>query len=85
MLFRSGLAAVREHGSQALVLALGFDTYRDDPISVLRFDFSTYRAIGQRLRHLGLPLVIVQEGGYMVEALGPGLAALLDGLGIQPR
>jgi len=24
---------------------------------------------------------VVQEGGYMVEALGPGLSALLEGLG----
>ncbi|MDO4591525.1 MAG: histone deacetylase family protein, partial [Comamonadaceae bacterium] len=67
-------------GAQALVLSIGFDTYRDDPISVLQFDFDAYRHVGERLRQLGLPVVLVQEGGYMVEALDPGLQALLEGL-----
>lgn len=74
-------AAIGRFGAGALVLAMGFDTFRDDPISVLKIDFDAYRAIGARVRALGLPLVVVQEGGYMVEALGPGLSALLEGLG----
>lgn len=74
------VAAIERFAPAALVLPMGFDTYRDDPISVLRLDFDAYRAIGERLRALALPTVIVQEGGYMVEALGPGLAALLAGL-----
>jgi acetoin utilization deacetylase AcuC-like enzyme len=77
----TGCAELRRFAPAALVLALGFDSYRDDPISVLKVDFDAYRAVGQRVRALGLPTVVVQEGGYMVEALGPGLRALLDGLG----
>lgn len=73
--------AIAQFAPSAVVLSIGFDTYRDDPISVLRFDFDAYRHVGERMRALGLPLVIVQEGGYMVEALGPGLRALLQGLG----
>ncbi|MBP6900445.1 MAG: histone deacetylase family protein [Burkholderiaceae bacterium] len=73
-------AALREHRPQALVLALGFDSFKDDPISVLRLDFDAYRSVGERLRALGLPLVVVQEGGYLVSALGPGLQAFLQGL-----
>ena len=73
--------AVARFGASALVLSIGFDTYRDDPISVLQFDFDAYRAVGERVRQLGLPVVVVQEGGYMVEALDPGLQALLQGLG----
>lgn len=72
--------AIADFRPRALVLALGFDTYRDDPISVLRLDFDAYRAVGSLLRGLGLPLVVVQEGGYLVEAIGPGLAAFLEGL-----
>lgn len=74
--------AVAQFGASALVLSIGFDTYRDDPISVLQFDFDAYQAVGERLRQLGLPVVLVQEGGYMVEALDPGLQALLQGLGM---
>jgi hypothetical protein len=46
-----------------------------------QYDFDACRAVGQRVRALGLPTVVVQEGGYRVEALGPGLRALLAGLG----
>lgn len=74
------VAAVQRFAPRALVLAMGFDTHRDDPISVLKIDHDAYRAVGERVRALGLPTVVVQEGGYMVEALGPGLRALLQGL-----
>ena len=77
----TALAALTGYAPQALVLALGFDTYKDDPISVLKLDIDAYRAIGARVASLGLPTVIVQEGGYMVEAIGPALDAFLQGAG----
>jgi len=77
----SAVQAVEQFAPAVVVLAIGFDTYEYDPISVLRFDFEAYRMVGQRLRALGLPVVVVQEGGYMVDSLQPGLTALLEGLG----
>ena len=74
------VAAIERFQPQALVLPLGFDTYKDDPISVLKFDMQAYRLAGARLRALGLPTVVVQEGGYMVEAIGAALDAFLEGL-----
>ncbi|QIL79507.1 histone deacetylase family protein [Diaphorobacter sp. HDW4A] len=76
----TAIERIARFAPSAVVLSIGFDTYRDDPISVLRFDFDAYQHVGERLRALGLPLVVVQEGGYMVEALGPGLTALMRGL-----
>lgn len=77
----TALAALTGYAPQALVLALGFDTYKDDPISVLKLDIDAYRDIGARVASLELPTVIVQEGGYMVEAIGPALDAFLQGAG----
>ncbi len=77
----TALAALTGYAPQAVVLALGFDTYKDDPISVLKLDIDAYRDIGARVASLGLPTVIVQEGGYMVEAIGPALDAFLQGAG----
>ncbi|CAN7155931.1 histone deacetylase family protein [Variovorax sp. LjRoot130] len=74
-----GLAALRGFAPKALVLALGFDSYKDDPISVLRLDLDAYRRIGEKIGALGLPTVIVQEGGYMVEAIGSALDHFLRG------
>ncbi|OZI74356.1 histone deacetylase family protein [Bordetella genomosp. 12] len=76
----SALIALRDYRPQALVLALGFDTYKDDPISVLKLDLDAYRHIGERIQSLALPTVVVQEGGYMVESIGAALDAFLHGL-----
>ncbi|MBB1596275.1 histone deacetylase family protein [Achromobacter sp. UMC46] len=77
----TALTALGGYAPQALVLALGFDTYKDDPISVLRLDIGAYRDIGARVASLGVPTVVVQEGGYMVQAIGPALDAFLQGMG----
>jgi acetoin utilization deacetylase AcuC-like enzyme len=73
------VAALREFNPLALVLALGFDSYKDDPISVLKLDLEAYRHIGERVGALKLPTVVGQEGGYMVEAIGPALDNFLQG------
>ncbi|MCT9126605.1 histone deacetylase family protein [Cupriavidus gilardii] len=75
----SALDALRDYRPQALVLSLGFDTYVDDPISVLAVGMDGYRGIGERIHALGVPTVVVQEGGYEVEAIGPALDAFLSG------
>ena len=77
----TALAALAGYAPQALVLALGFDTYKDDPISVLKLDIGAYRDIGARVASLGVPTVVVQEGGYMVQAIGPALDAFIQGMG----
>ncbi|MBO1111194.1 histone deacetylase family protein [Bordetella petrii] len=76
----NALVALRDYRPRALVLPLGFDTYKDDPISVLTLDIDAYRHIGERVNGLGLPTVIVQEGGYLVDAIGPALDAFLQGM-----
>ncbi|MGE8681081.1 MAG: histone deacetylase family protein [Achromobacter marplatensis] len=77
----TALTALGGYAPEALVLALGFDTYKDDPISVLKLDIDAYRDIGARVARLGVPTVVVQEGGYMVQAIGPALDAFLQGMG----
>jgi acetoin utilization deacetylase AcuC-like enzyme len=62
----------------ALVIAVGFDTYRDDPISKFDLNTSDYTAVAQRLRALNLPTVLVQEGGYNIEALGKNVVTFLQ-------
>lgn len=81
----NALSTLRDFRPQALVLALGFDTYKDDPISVLSLDLDAYRQIGERVGALGLPTVVVQEGGYMVEAIGQALDAFIQGLTAAQR
>lgn len=75
-----GVARVRSFGAQALVLALGYDAHKQDPLSALNVSTEAFRGIGARVAGLGIPLVVVQEGGYGIEVIGDCLKAFLEGL-----
>jgi acetoin utilization deacetylase AcuC-like enzyme len=72
--------AAREHGSDALVVALGVDAAADDPNSPLAVTEAGFREAGRRLGALGLPTVVIQEGGYVLETVGELVRATLEGL-----
>ncbi len=66
-------------GCTALVVSLGVDAAVDDPESPLAVTSAGYRGAGERLGALGLPSVVVQEGGYHLPSLGGLVAAYLQG------
>jgi len=72
--------AIRAFGADALVVALGFDAHARDPLGVLKLESPDFGGIGTRVKALGLPTVIVQEGGYAVDALTDCLSSFLDGV-----
>lgn len=75
------LGAIRAFDADApLVVSLGFDTYHADPICNLGLVTDDYARIGAAIATLGMPAVVLQEGGYAVEALGANAVAFLDGL-----
>ncbi|MFM2032613.1 MAG: hypothetical protein RLZZ297_1378 [Chloroflexota bacterium] len=76
----AALAAIRRHGAHSLVLSAGFDTYGGDPLGGFSLTRNAYAAIGRRCTALDIPVVVIQEGGYAVAALGDNVVALLDGL-----
>jgi acetoin utilization deacetylase AcuC-like enzyme len=65
---------------EALVVALGFDAHRLDPIGVLRLEARDFARCGALVRAFGLPTLVVQEGGYALGALADCLSAFLDGM-----
>jgi acetoin utilization deacetylase AcuC-like enzyme len=78
----------RVDGCDALVVSLGVDAAADDPESPLLVTADGYHAAGGLLAALGMPAVIVQEGGYHLPSLGGLVAAYLHGHGgggqVQP-
>jgi acetoin utilization deacetylase AcuC-like enzyme len=72
-------ATVAEHGCEALVVALGVDAAAGDPNSPLAVTEDGYRDAGRLLGALGLPTVVVQEGGYVLGTIGPLVRATLEG------
>ena len=71
--------AMSAFGAEALVLALGFDNHREDPIGVLKVTTEAFAPVGAFIRALALPTVVVQEGGYAVSVLGDCLDKFLEG------
>ena len=70
----------RDGGAEALVVPLGVDAAAGDPESPLRVTASGFREAGRMLGELGLPTVLVQEGGYDLATLGPLVRETLEGV-----
>ena len=67
-------------GATSLVVPLGVDAAAGDPESPLRVTETAFRRAGRVLGELGLPTVLVQEGGYDLEALGQLVREVLLGV-----
>ena len=67
------------YGAEALVVSLGVDTFKEDPISQFTLESPDYVTIGARIAALGLPTLFVMEGGYAVEAIGINAVNVLSG------
>jgi acetoin utilization deacetylase AcuC-like enzyme len=63
-----------------LVVSLGIDTYERDLLGDLSLTTEGYRRCGELVARSGRRLVILQEGGYYIPALGANVAAWLDGV-----
>lgn len=67
----------KRFGAEGLVISAGWDAHHLDPLSKLKVTNDAYARIGALYGAMKLPCVIVQEGGYSLEAIGPALAAFL--------
>jgi acetoin utilization deacetylase AcuC-like enzyme len=78
------LERIDDEPGSVLVVSLGFDTYEKDPIGDLALTTAGYYEMGRRVGALGRRLVILQEGGYHLGALGENARAWLRGAGGRP-
>lgn len=73
------LDVIREFQPDALVFAHGFDIYVDDPQSPVEVSAEGFARLGKRIALLGLPTVIVQEGGYHLPTLNSNARQFFSG------
>ena len=73
-----GLQRIASFRPQALVVALGLDAHEGDPFQGLKITTAGFGQIGAAIAELKLPTLLVQEGGYMNDALGPNLVSFLS-------
>jgi acetoin utilization deacetylase AcuC-like enzyme len=77
----AGIAAIRRFGAEALVVSLGFDASRDEPLNALAVTEDGFAHAGAAIGALRLPAAIVQEGGYNLSVIGTLLGKFLGGFG----
>ena len=73
-------ARISAYAPDALVLSLGVDGHEADLTDEMKVTLSGFRAAGARLGRMGLPTVIVQEGGYNLDTIGSCVATVISGL-----
>ncbi len=75
------MTAVAAFKPDALVLALGFDIFKDDPQAKVAVTTAGIGRLGERVAGLRLPTVIVQEGGYNLDMLDENARAFFGAFG----
>ena len=81
----SGIEAIRQFRADALVVSLGFDASVDEPLNALGVTADGFARAGEAIGGLGLPVAVVQEGGYNVDVIGSLLTRFLSGLATAAR
>lgn len=71
---------IEEFDPDFLVVALGLDTAKGDPTGTWRLSAKDFEQNGRMIGELGLPTLVVQEGGYRTRSLGVNARNFFQGL-----
>ena len=71
---------ISDHGARFLVVPFGGDTCKKDPTGTWSFAARDFENNGKLIGGLGLPVLVVQEGGYNTRLLGENVRAFFKGL-----
>ena len=75
----AALRAIDRFGADALVVSLGFDASRDEPLNFLAVSPDGFARAGAAIGRLALPAAFIQEGGYNTDQLGALLQSFFGG------
>jgi len=70
---------IQNFSAEALIVSLGVDTYKEDPMSFFCLETADYLQCGKQISLLNLPTVFVLEGGYALDMVGQNVANVLLG------
>lgn len=71
---------IEAFGPQFLVVALGLDTAQGDPTGTWHLRSKDFENNGRAIGELGLPTLVIQEGGYRNRTLGKNAGSFFKGL-----
>lgn len=73
------LERISAHKPDFLIVSLGVDTFKDDPISHFLLTSDDFLRMGEYISSAGIPTLFVMEGGYMVDEIGINAVNTLQG------
>lgn len=71
---------IRRFNPDMLVVSLGFDIMKGDPTGAFKLTARSMEKVGRFLGEMGLPTLVVQEGGYSLRNLRRGATAFFRGM-----
>jgi acetoin utilization deacetylase AcuC-like enzyme len=77
---QDALQQLRSFSPDVLVIALGLDTFADDPTTHFGITSEDFQRMGSLISSLGMPKLVVLEGGYSVEHIGENTIRFLAGI-----
>ena len=73
------IGAIKTFAPDGLVVSLGFDASKDEPLAALAVTPDGFARAGAAISGLKLPCALIQEGGYNLGLIGKLLARFLSG------
>ena len=73
----AALRVIERFGADAIVVCLGFDASKDEPLNFLSVSEDGFARAGAAIGRLALPAAFIQEGGYNTDLLGTLLQRFL--------
>jgi len=72
------LTLIDDFSPDNLVISVGMDIYKEDPLGDFKITRQGIYEIGQRIAGLNLPSLIVMEGGYHIPSIGVNMVSFLN-------
>jgi len=70
---------ISAYSPDLVIVSLGVDTFKEDPISQFKLESADYLRMGERIAALGKRTLFVMEGGYAVAEIGINAVNVLEG------
>ena len=69
ILINKAFPFINQQNPDLIIISLGFDAHKDDPLEGMNITDDTYIFLAKELKKLNKPLLFVLEGGYNVETI----------------
>jgi acetoin utilization deacetylase AcuC-like enzyme len=78
LVLEQALEVIGKYAPRYLIVSAGLDIAAGDAVGSFRITPGGFREIGRHIRRLGIPTLVVQEGGYLLDRLGENVVAFLS-------